>query len=630
MPISMTLSTADTLTATTPVSPIIQMPDTAGTNFYDIDHDLRSILARALSEQDFALVEPHLRELGALVGGELSELALEADANPPQLRTHDKRGVRIDEVTTHPAYQRMVDIAVKQFGLVALSHAQVLDFPAPAKHVVKYALWYEFGQAEFGLACPLSMTDAAARVLRRYGSPELNARYADQLIRTDAGFESASQFMTEKQGGSDVGANTVTASRDGDAWRLYGDKWFCSNVSADAALVLARPDGAPEGTSGLAMFVMPRVLPGGERNGYRILRLKDKLGTRDMASGEIDLNGAVAYQVGELGTGFKQMMSMVNSSRLSNAMRSAALMRRSVVEAQAAARGRWAFGSPLLDKPLMRDTLFRMVVASEAATAMLFRTAEIYDRSDRAVAEVATPVGVSVPSDPDSRLLRLLTPMLKGVICKRARTVVAEGMEARGGNGYIEEWGDARMVRDAHLGSIWEGTTSIVALDVQRALLRNSSGEPLFAHLREELAVAEATASDLQSGELLGLTRLLKDRTSRLERRVDGLSDLPQEQRELGAIGLMNTLYDLTAATLLLGQAATQLVESGNARKLAVLVGALRPSPLGDPTVDPAPSDVLLSGYAEEILSGGHVPVEAVEAAVDALLENAFDTGGKP
>lgn len=394
------------------------MPDTRGMNFYDTDPDLRQVLASVLTPEELALAAPHLRELGGLVGGRLDELSRSTDRNPPTLRTTDQRGIVINAVDYHPDYAELTSLAVERFGLVAMSHRAVLDFPAPVRHTLKYAFWYLFVQGEFTLACPLSMTDSAVRVLRRYGSPELNVTYAEAMLRTDAGAQSGAQFMTEKQGGSDVGANLLSARFEDGAWRLTGDKWFCSNVSADIALVLARPEGAAAGTAGLAMFLMPRTLPDGSMNAFRIVRIKDKLGTRAMASGEVSFEGAVAYQVGELGTGFKQMMSMVNSSRISNAMRSAALMRRSLAEAQASARGREAFGSVLAEKPLMRETLFRMQLESEAATAMIFHAAEIYERADAAVAAESARTGVpstaSVPPDSASRHFRLLTPDAQG------------------------------------------------------------------------------------------------------------------------------------------------------------------------------------------------------------------------
>ncbi|KAM9862427.1 hypothetical protein ACI1US_01749 [Leucobacter sp. BZR 635] len=594
------------------------MPDTQGVNFFEIDDDLQLTLKALLPADEFALALPHFRELGALVGDALDSHSRAADANPPVLRTYDHRGAILNAVDYHPAYTAMEQIAIEHFGLVAMSHRPVMDFGAPLRHTLKYAFWYLFGQAEFALACPMSMTDSAVRVLSKYGSSELKERYASAMIRTDGAHFSGAQFMTEKQGGSDVGSNIVRAEQRGAEWLLWGDKWFCSNVSADVALVLARPDGAVAGTAGLAMFLMPRVLPDGSMNDFRVNRLKDKLGTRAMASGEVTFAGAHAYLVGDLGTGFKQMMSMVNSSRLSNAMRSSALMRRSYVEALTSTTGREAFGGPLVEKPLMRKALFRMLLDTEAASATLFHTATVYDRADAAVTHL-TPEerAASVPPDPDSRHVRLLTPILKGVICKRARHIVAEGMEARGGNGYIDEWVDGKLLREAQLGSIWEGTTNIVALDVQRALLRNDSGTPFFADIADRLALS---VNDPQLG---GLAEVLLAFHAAAEQSSKQLSSAAVDRREVAAARQMNDLYDVLAASLFLEQARSQLQASGNARKIAVLIGYMEEHMLGEARSGSAAESLLLGGYATEILTNGHVPFGAVETALSDTVGRA-------
>ena len=224
----------------------------------------------------------------------------------------------------------------RQYGLAALSHrGGVLGWPDPMPPAAKYALTFLFVQAEFGLCCPVSMTDSLTRTLRKFGSPALVARYLPALTSQDMdALAQGAMFMTEHGAGSDVGATATVAREAADgSWRLYGDKWFCSNPDAGLAMVLARPEGAVHGTKGLALFLLPRELPDGSPNGYRILRLKDKLGTRSMASGEIRLEGATAYLVGDLGRGFAQMADMINNSRLSNGVRAAGLMRRALNEA---------------------------------------------------------------------------------------------------------------------------------------------------------------------------------------------------------------------------------------------------------------------------------------------------------
>jgi alkylation response protein AidB-like acyl-CoA dehydrogenase len=268
-----------------------------------------------------------------------------------------------------------------------------------------------------------------------------------------------------------VGATAVSAVPQADGtFALHGDKWFCSNPDAELAMVLARPSNAPEGIKGVGLFLLPRTLPDGTPNAHRIVRLKDKLGTRSMASGEISLQGATAWLVGDAGAGFRQMADMVNNSRLSNGVRAAALMRRAVTEALYVARHREAFGTRLVDMQLMRRQLAKLIVWSEQARSMMFQAADALRRADA--------------GEPGAyALLRILTPLLKFRACRDARKVTGDAMEVRGGCGYIEEWSDPRLLRDAHLGSIWEGTSNVVALDVLRAATRENALGELRAHL---------------------------------------------------------------------------------------------------------------------------------------------------
>src|SRR6185503_12974518 len=297
----------------------------------------------------------------------------------------------------------------------------------------------------------------------------------------------------------DVGGVITRAVKDGDDWRLYGDKWFCSNADAGVAMVLARPDGAPSGTKGLALFLLPRVLPDGTANSYRIVRLKDKLGTRDMPSGEIVLEGARAYLVGDAGRGFVQMTDMINMSRLSNGMRAAGMMRRALTEALFIARHRVAFGRTLIELPLMHRQLLKIMLLAEAARSVMLYAAAELEKSDAG-------------DEAARRRIRVLTPLLKFRACRDARRATGDAMEVRGGCGYIEEWSDPRLVRDAHLGSIWEGTSNVVALDVMRAIRRENSldalqpaleammpqgafGDALRAALVRAVALARETAT---------------------------------------------------------------------------------------------------------------------------------------
>jgi len=418
-------------------------------DFYAADHGLRDLLALYVPADVRATLEPHWARLGKLAGGRLDELARIADRHGPVLHARDRYGRDEDWIEYHPAYREMEAIAFGDFQFHAMSHrAGVLGMDRKLPTVAKYAFQYLFVQGEFGLMCPISVTDTSIHLIRTFASPELQDYLLPRMLSADlASLWKGTQFMTEKAGGSDVGAiETVARDRDG-VWRLHGDKWFCSHTDADIALMLARPEGAPAGTRGLALFALPRRLRNGRRNAYRIVRLKDKLGTRSMASGEIQLDGAEAYLVGRVDAGLKQMMEQVNLSRLSHGVRAAAMMRRCVNEALAVARGRVAFGRTIIDYPLMRRQLLKLIVPTEQALSMAFRTADAMGRG--AAAE-----------------LRILTGLLKLRACRDNIAVATGAMEVRGGNGYIEDWVNARLVRDAQVGLLWEGTSNINALDV--------------------------------------------------------------------------------------------------------------------------------------------------------------------
>lgn len=528
-------------------------PTTRGLNFYLGDPNLEFVCSTVMTPETLARARPHLVELGRLAGDELDALAADADRNQPVLRAWNAAGERVDEVVRHASYRAMERLAFSRFGLAAMSHRDgVLDWPGRVPHAVKYALSYVFAQAEFGLLCPVSLTDSTARMLRSYASDELKARYLPRLTSTD--FDAlwqGTQWMTEKAGGSDVGIATTTARRDADGtWRLWGDKWFCSNTNADVALTLARPAGAAVGTRGLAMFLVPRVLPDGTKNAWTINRLKDKLGSRSMATGEVTYAGAVAWLVGDEARGFKQMIEMVNVSRLSNAMRAAGIMRRCFTEALTHARGRVAFGRPLAELPLLREDLLDMLLDTEAAASAVLTAAAVLDRWDAGSAD-------------DRRLFRIVTPLLKYWITARARVVAGQAMNVRGGNAYIEEWPNARLLRDSYLGAIWEGSTNVVALDVQRAVLRDGALDALAGFVTARL---DSLATPLAKPWSDAVRAALDD----VARRTQAWPALPAHDRERQARPVADRLYHALVTSLLLAEGDRLLGRAGDARKLLV------------------------------------------------------------
>jgi len=506
-------------------------PDCAGQNFYKLDHGLRDLLPVYLDRDEEQVLAPHMDRLGALAGGRLDELARMADRHPPTLHARDRFGADEDFIEYHPSYREMEQIAFGDFEFHAMSHRPgAFGLNRPVSALAKYVFQYLFVQAEFGLMCPISVTDTSTHLIRKFADDQLKDLLLPRMLSSDlATLWKGTQFMTEKTGGSDVGTITTIARRDGNAWRLTGDKWFCSHADADVALLLARPEGAPAGTKGLALFAMPRRLEDGSRNSYRIVRLKDKLGTRSMASGEIQLDNAFAWLVGNETAGLKQMMEQVNLSRLSHGVRAAAMMRRCVNEALVCARSRQAFGATIIDFPLLRRQLMKLIVPAEQALSVMLYAASTLDQASGGSTEAKS-------------LLRILTPLLKFRACRDNVAVATGAMEVRGGNGYIEDWVNARLVRDAHIGVLWEGTSNINALDiVSRAVAREGSHHALLAALHSKLDACSrlpATLTDSLRGAL--------DRSCAFAEHVARNAD-----DEASARDAASALYHATSAALM-------------------------------------------------------------------------------
>ncbi|MEB3299241.1 MAG: acyl-CoA dehydrogenase family protein [Candidatus Sericytochromatia bacterium] len=396
---------------------------------------------------------------------ELDRLAARANALGPALRTHDRQGEPLGALDIDPAYRTLEDVAYGDLALVSRPLARWREGEGkPWARSISFALGEAFSRVEQGLYCPLCMTDGAAVVLRQTGDAALWARMGERLGGRARDRWTGAMFLTERQGGSDVGAAAAVAVRDPESeggWRLHGEKWFCSNAGADVALVLARPEGAPAGTRGLGLFAMPRLWPDGRPNTYRLRRLKDKLGTRSMATAEVELGGASAWAVGPLESGFAQMAVMINLSRLYNAVASSGIMGRALAEVTDWARSRTAFGKPLVAHPLVARQLEILTAEREAAASLIFMVVGALDRVESGAAEPG-----------DAGLVRLFTPLLKMNTARRAVWAASEAIELLGGNGYVEEWVTARLLRDAQVLPVWEGASNMQVHDLVRVLTR--------------------------------------------------------------------------------------------------------------------------------------------------------------
>jgi putative acyl-CoA dehydrogenase len=442
-----------------------QPPPLAG---YDASDD--PALLAALRREGAAWAEPRLRELGRLAGSEhAGDSGRLANDHPPKLRTHDRYGHRVDEVEFHPAWHDLMTTAVTH-GL----HAAPWRQDQPGAHVARAAAMYVWGQAEAGHLCPISMTYAIVPALRH--APELARQFEPLLAapRYDFGLRPplskngllAGMSMTEKQGGSDVRANTTTAVRQADGtYRITGHKWFTSAPMNDLFMVLAQTQ------TGLSCFLLPRVLPDGTRNGMRLMRLKDKLGNRSNASAEVEYESATAWLVGEEGRGVRTIIDMVNSTRLDCVLAAATGMRLGVISAAHHAAHRTVFGRTLIGQPLMANVLADLAIESEAATAVALRLAGATDRAARG-------------DEREAAFRRFALAVTKYWVCKQGPGHAAEALECLGGNGYVEESGMPRLYRETPLGSIWEGSGNVAALDALRALTREpTSAEAFFAEL---------------------------------------------------------------------------------------------------------------------------------------------------
>lgn len=549
-------------------------------NYWSLDRTLQRELRRTYADEEFEWAEPRLEAFGETVGHTIADNADYVDDHGPELEPYDKHG-EVQNFVRYPAEQFENERLAYEAGIVADSF-QVppgRDEPMPLSH--NLAMQYLLCYADPGFDCPVAMTAGAALVLEKFGDESLEPYLKALTSRDYDDLIEGAMFLTEKQGGSDVGANETRAEYDHDAecWRLYGEKWFCSNVDAEGTLALARAEDAPDGTDGLSMFLVPHADPEktgdpvtkgdlledgplapDEVNDQLYRRLKDKLGTISVPTGEVEFTGAKAILVGEEENGFRQMAEMLNLERLSNAAASCGIMGRVLLESKIYAANREAFGKSIDQHPLMRADLVDMAVDHEAAAMYVFEAARLLSKRERAKRTAED----GDEADDVYRLMRLLIPIAKLRTARMAVDTASYGMEVHGGNGYVNDFVTNRMLRDAQVLPIWEGTENVLSLDVLRALEREDAHDPLQE-------VIEGRLESISHPVLAETVETVESEYHDLMGALATLVGEDDEYAQLSAKRLAHYIFDVFTAALLLDRAQEGL-ENGNGRTALVAV----------------------------------------------------------
>lgn len=557
------------------MQPFNQSPPTLGNQFND-DRVLRSYLRRVLPPEVLAEIEPSLKEMGHLAGGELYQMQLADRLNDPVLTQWDPWGNRIDQIEVSPLWRKAENLAAEHGVVAAAYEGKYGRFD----RIYQFALAYLFHPSTDVYTCPLAMTDGAARTLLLSGNQELIDRAVPHLTSRDpAHFWTSGQWMTESTGGSDVGlSETIARLNEQEEWLLYGRKWFTSAATSQMTLTLARPEGNPPGGKGLALFYLETHEADGSLQNIEVLRLKDKLGTRKVPTAELMLTGTTAVPVMGLNNGVRHIVPMLHLTRTWNSVSAASFMRRGMALARSYAQQRVAFGAPLAQKPLHIDTLAWMQAETEAAFHLTFFLVELIGKDE-----------AKVISEEEVHLLRLLTSLAKLTTGKQAVVVASEVLEAFGGAGYVEDTGLPVLLRDSQVLPIWEGTTNVLSLDALRALGR--SGEPLQALANEvNRCVKLATYGRLQTAGAVAQTAV----AAAIHWLQNNLAD--QNALEAGARRFALTLGRSLALAKLIEQAQWSLDVAGDAHPRAAACRFGQTAVNQIQAIDPSDATLLAEG----------------------------------
>lgn len=471
-------------------------------NFYQEEPQFRALLKELLDEEFFAYADRELLAFGEKCANEIDERARFTDREgQPKLIKFDAYGEDISEVWVNDGYRKTVEDSYNT-GIVGYIHKVIPELGRRGNYIYSYAQGYLLSQTEPGFYCPVTLTMATAYLLDQYASPELKEKFLPHVLATgETKLYEGATFLTERQGGSDVGANVVKAIQTADGYKIYGEKYFASNAGmCGVAMVLARKEGAPSGTKGLTLFAVPWRKEDGKLNGIKIRRLKDKLGVRAVPSAEAEFEGAEAYVIGDPTKGFYYMMEALNLSRVCNTVASLGIMRRAYREAREYALKRDAFGKKLADFPMIKDSLVKMAVRLEIETRTVFNYLPLFEKVMR------NEPGVG---EKDIIMNRLYIALLKKETAEQAVHFAHEAIEMHGGNGYIEDFVTPRLLRDAQVLTVWEGTANILGLEVLRLMEKFGAGELFLEEMKERVAGMEGEYVDQVHGGIEQLEKLV-------------------------------------------------------------------------------------------------------------------------
>ncbi|MBT2726741.1 acyl-CoA dehydrogenase family protein [Bacillus sp. ISL-75] len=518
-------------------------------NFYKDDIHFQSLLKELLDQPFFEYADKELTVFGEKCATAIDDRARFTDREgQPRLNKYDAYGEDISEVWVNEGYRRTVEETYNT-GIVGYVHKEIPALGEKGNYIYSYAQGYLLSQTEPGFYCPVTLSMATAYLLNQYASKEMKEQFLPHVLSTgEVPHYEGATFLTERQGGSDVGANETKAVEEGDHFKLYGEKYFASNAGmCGVAMVLARKEGAPSGTKGLTLFAVPWRNQDGTLNGIRIRRLKDKLGVRAVPSAEVEFDGADAFVVGDPAKGFYYMMEALNLSRVCNAVASLGIMRRAYYEAKEYSLKRDAFGSKLANYPMVKDTLTRLAVKLEIETRTVFSYLPLFER-----------VMNNQASQKEAILNRLYIALLKKETAEQAIHYAHEAIEMHGGNGYIEDFVTPRLLRDAQVLTVWEGTTNILGLEVLR-LIEKYKAEELFL---EEM-----------SQRLRGVAHLPSEWTYLVENKLIQLQNLSKSLRTASADH--KTFHSKKAAELMVkifeSIVALEQAASGDRRAIIVM-----------------------------------------------------------